>query len=451
MVGVVDVECDKVRIVTKFLLFSRGVCKKHPPYSSTITNLRDGVPMITINENYLKLQASYLFSNIAKRVTAFQQAHPEKELIRLGIGDVTRALPAACIAAFHKAVDEMGADSSFRGYGPEQGYGFLRETIAKYDFQARGASIAADEIFISDGAKCDTGNIQELFTQDIKVAIPDPVYPVYLDTNVMAGRTGNFHDGRYQGLVYLDSTKGNHFVPSLPTEAVDLIYLCFPNNPTGSTISKEELSKWVKYAKEKKTLILFDAAYEAFIRDPSLPHSIYEIDGAKEVAIEFRSFSKSAGFTGTRCAYTVVPKECVAFDSTGNRQAIHPLWNRRHCTKFNGVSYPVQRAAEAVYSKEGQYQTQELVAAYMHNADLIRQEMTRLGYECVGGDNAPYIWIDAKGDSWDFFDMLLSKTGVVCTPGAGFGKCGEGYIRLSAFNSLANVEKAMTRIREMLG
>jgi len=406
--------------------------------------------MITINENYLKLQASYLFSNIAKRVTAFQQANPDKEIIRLGIGDVTRALPAACITAFHKAVDEMGSDPSFRGYGPEQGYDFLREAIAKNDFQARGAEISADEIFISDGAKCDTGNIQELFTQDIKVAIPDPVYPVYLDTNVMAGRTGNFIDGRYQGLVYLDSTKANNYVPALPAEDVDLIYLCFPNNPTGSIITKEELSQWVQYAKEKKALILFDAAYEAFIRDPSLPHSIYEIDGAREVAIEFRSYSKSAGFTGTRCAYTVVPKECMAFDSKANRQSLHSLWNRRHCTKFNGVSYPVQRAAEAIYSAEGQAQTKELIASYMRNADLIRQKMASRGYDFVGGENAPYIWIDAKGDSWEFFDLLLNKAGVVCTPGAGFGKCGEGYIRLSAFNSYANVEKAMVRLREML-
>ncbi|MBW6521094.1 MAG: LL-diaminopimelate aminotransferase [Desulfoarculaceae bacterium] len=405
--------------------------------------------MITINENYLKLQASYLFSNIAKRVANFQQANPDKDIIRLGIGDVTRALPTACITAFHKAVDEMGADASFRGYGPEQGYDFLRETIAKNDFQTRGADITADEIFISDGAKCDTGNIQELFTQDIIVAIPDPVYPVYLDTNVMAGRTGDFVDGRYQGLVYLDSTKANNFVPALPEVDVDLIYLCFPNNPTGSTITREQLSRWVQYAQEKKALILFDAAYEAFIRDESLPHSIYEIEGAKEVAIEFRSFSKNAGFTGTRCAYTVVPKECTAFDSKGSRHSIHALWNRRHSTKFNGVSYPVQRAAEAVYSEEGQTQTRELVAYYMRNADLIRQEMTTLGYDFVGGENAPYIWIDAKGDSWDFFDMLLNKTGVVCTPGAGFGKCGEGYIRLSAFNSLANVEKAMARIREL--
>ena len=406
--------------------------------------------MITINEHYLKLQASYLFSNIAKRVTAYQETNPEKEIIRLGIGDVTRALPQACTKAFHKAIDEMATDSGFHGYGPEQGYDFLRTAIAKNDFQARGADISADEIFVSDGAKCDTGNIQELFTQDIKVAIPDPVYPVYLDTNVMAGRTGTFADGRYQGLIYLDSTKENNFVPSLPEEKPDLIYLCFPNNPTGSTITKAELQTWVDFAREHKALILFDAAYEAFIRDESLPKSIYEVEGAREVAIEFRSFSKNAGFTGTRCAYTVVPKECSAFDSTGRKQLLHPLWNRRHCTKFNGVSYPVQRAAEAVYSEEGKAQTQALVAGYMKNADLIATEIQKLGYDFVGGENAPYIWIEGKRDSWEFFDMLLNQAGVVCTPGAGFGKCGEGYIRLSAFNSYENVEKAMARIKEAL-
>ncbi|MEN8141935.1 MAG: LL-diaminopimelate aminotransferase [Thermodesulfobacteriota bacterium] len=407
--------------------------------------------MITINEHFLKLQASYLFADIAKRVNTFQEANPDKDVIRLGIGDVTRALPKACVAALHEAVDEMAADASFRGYGPEQGYDFLREAIAEHDFQARGADISADEIFISDGAKCDTGNIQELFTTDIKVAIPDPVYPVYLDTNVMAGRTGTFSDGRYQGLVYLDSTKENNFVPALPEEQVDLIYLCFPNNPTGSTISKEELAKWVAYAHEHKALILFDAAYEAFIRDEALPKSIYEIDGAKEVAIEFRSFSKNAGFTGTRCAFTVVPKECQAFDSQGKAQAVHPLWNRRHCTKFNGVSYPIQRAAAAVYSDAGQAQTRELTDYYLKNAALIRQEISNLGFSCVGGDNSPYIWIDGQGrDSWEFFDMLLNQAGVVCTPGAGFGKCGQGYIRLSAFNSFENVSKAMERIAKAL-
>ncbi len=406
--------------------------------------------MIRINEHYLKLQASYLFSDIAKRVANFQSNNPDKDVIKLGIGDVTLALPQACTDAFHKAVDEMADDTTFRGYGPEQGYDFLREAIAKNDFQAIGADISADEIFVSDGAKCDTGNIQELFTQDIKIAIPDPVYPVYLDTNVMAGRTGTFSEGRYQGLVYLDSTQENNFVPSLPKEDVDLIYLCFPNNPTGSTISKAELKTWVDYARENKALILFDAAYEAYIRDSSLPKSIYEIEGAKEVAIEFRSFSKNAGFTGTRCAYTVVPKECTAFDAEGNKQAIHPLWNRRHCTKFNGVSYPVQRAAEAVYSETGKAQIQKLVDYYMKNAEMVRREMVALGYDCVGGENSPYIWINGKQDSWDFFDMLLNKAGVVCTPGAGFGKCGNGYIRISAFNSHENVEKAMARIREAL-
>jgi LL-diaminopimelate aminotransferase len=406
--------------------------------------------MITINEHYLKLQASYLFSDIARRVAAFQQNNPEQNVIKLGIGDVTRALPKSCIEAFHKAIDEMAEDTTFRGYGPEQGYGFLRETIAKNDFQARGADISADEIFISDGAKCDTGNIQELFSQEIKIAIPDPVYPVYLDTNVMAGRTGLFKDGRYQGLVYLDSTRENGFVPELPQESVDLIYLCFPNNPTGSTISKSALQTWVDYAREHKALILFDAAYEAFINNEGLPKSIYEIEGAREVAIEFRSYSKTAGFTGTRCAYTVVPKNCAAFDMEGNKQLLHPLWNRRHTTKFNGVSYPVQRAAEAIYSEEGRIQTQELISYYMNNAKLIRQGMQDLGFECVGGDNSPYIWIDGKRDSWEFFDVLLNKAGVVCTPGAGFGRCGNGYIRISAFNSHQNVIMAMERIHSAL-
>lgn len=406
--------------------------------------------MIRINEHYLKLQASYLFSDIAKRVASYQDSHPDQEIIKLGIGDVTRSLPEACIQAFHKAIDEMANDSTFRGYGPEQGYEFLRQAIAENDFQSRGAEIEADEIFISDGAKCDTGNIQELFTEDIKVAIPDPVYPVYLDTNVMAGRTGSFEDGRYSGITYLDSTKENNYVPSLPTEKVDLIYLCFPNNPTGSTISKSELSSWVKFAKETDALILYDAAYEAFIRDDSLPKSIYEIEGAKEVAIEFRSFSKNAGFTGTRCAFTVVPKECRAFDSTGERHLLHALWNRRHCTKFNGVSYPVQRAAEAVYSDAGKEQTTELVNYYLRNADLVRSQISDLGYRSVGGENSPYIWIDGGCDSWEFFDMLLNKAGVVCTPGAGFGKCGNGYIRISAFNSYENVQKAMERINKTL-
>ncbi|NOQ45428.1 MAG: LL-diaminopimelate aminotransferase [Desulfobulbaceae bacterium] len=407
--------------------------------------------MLKINEHYLKLQASYLFSDIAKRVAAFQESNPDKDVIKLGIGDVTRALPKACIEAFHKAVDEMATDAGFHGYGPEQGYEFLREAIAANDFQACGAEVSADEVFVSDGAKCDTGNIQEIFATDARIAIPDPVYPVYLDTNVMAGRTGGFVDDRYQEIVYLDSKRENNYVPDLPPEPVDLIYLCFPNNPTGSTITKEKLKIWVDYARENKALILFDAAYEAFIRDDSLPHSIFEIEGAREVAIEFRSFSKNAGFTGTRCACTVVPKECRAYDSQGNRQAVHPLWNRRHCTKFNGVSYPVQRAAEAVYSEAGKKQTRELVAYYLENADIIAKSVDELGFTYVGGDNSPYIWIWGDRDSWEFFDLLLNEAGVVCTPGAGFGKCGQGYIRLSAFNSHENVTRAMERIQQALG
>lgn len=406
--------------------------------------------MITVNEHYQKLQASYLFSDIAKRVSRYQEENPDKTIIKMGIGDVTKPLPSACIDAFHKAVDEMAVEEGFRGYGPEQGYDFLREAIVENDFKARGTAISSDEIFVSDGAKCDTGNFQELFSPDTVVAIPDPVYPVYLDTNVMAGRTGGFADGRYQGVVYLESTRENNFVPSLPQETVDLIYLCFPNNPTGSTISKEELKTWVDYARENKALILFDAAYEAFIKDQTLPKSIYEIEGAEEVAVEFRSFSKNGGFTGTRCAYTVVPKACLGYGRDGSAIPLHDLWNRRHSTKFNGVSYPVQRAAAALYSPEGKAQSQELVDYYMNNAKLIRTAMAELGFGCVGGDNSPYIWIEGNMDSWQFFDLLLDKAGVVCTPGAGFGKCGEGYIRLSAFNSFENVSLAMDRIKESL-
>jgi LL-diaminopimelate aminotransferase len=350
--------------------------------------------MIRINENYLKLQASYLFSDIAKRVAAFQQANPGKEVIKLGIGDVTRPLPAACIQAFHKAVDEMAEAATFRGYGPEQGYDFLREKIAREDFQARGADISADEIFVSDGAKCDNGNLQEIFATDITVAIPDPVYPVYLDTNVMAGRTGTFTDGRYEGVVYLDCTRNTGFIPTLPRQKVDLIYLCFPNNPTGGTITKPQLKQWVDYARENQAIILFDAAYETFIRDERLPHSIFEIEGARDVAIEFRSFSKTAGFTGTRCAYTVVPKACTAYTAAGEPRSVHALWHRRHTTKFNGVSYPVQRAAEAVYTPLGRTQCQELIDYYLRNAALIRKEMAALGYDCIGGQNSPYIWVD---------------------------------------------------------
>ncbi len=406
--------------------------------------------MIRINEHYLKLQASYLFADIANRVAAFEQAHPDKKVINLGIGDVTRGLPPACIAAFHSAVDEMAVDATFRGYGPYEGYDFLRNAIVKHDFQPRNADISADEIFISDGSKCDTGNFQELFARDIRIAITDPVYPVYVDTNVMAGRTAGYENGRYQGLFYLESTESNRYVPDIPDEKMDLIYLCFPNNPTGATATREQLTKWVEYARESKALILFDAAYVSFIRDASIPQSIYEIEGARDVAVEFRSFSKTAGFTGTRCAYTVVPKSCVAYDSAGTAHALHELWGRRHTTKFNGVSYPVQRAAEAVYSEEGAAQTRELIGYYLRNAYLIREKITELGYHCVGGKHSPYIWIKTGTDSWDFFDLLLNEAAVVCTPGSGFGSCGKGYIRLSAFNQYEKVQAATQRITDVL-
>ncbi|MBW2237477.1 MAG: LL-diaminopimelate aminotransferase [Deltaproteobacteria bacterium] len=407
--------------------------------------------MIRINENYLKLQSSYLFLEIANRVSGYQKENPDAEVIRLGIGDVTLPLPPACIEAFKAGVKEMASDATFRGYGPENGYAFLRETIALNDYQSRGSDIQSEEIFVSDGAKCDTGNIQEIFAGDIRLAIPDPVYPVYLDTNVMAGRTGDFNHGRYDDILYLESLPENGFVPTLPEAPVDLIYLCFPNNPTGVTISKDTLKKWVDFARENKALILYDAAYEAFVRDPVLPRSIFEIEGARDVAIEFRSFSKTAGFTGTRCAYTVVPKSCMAYDSGGQKHSLHTLWKRRQSTKFNGVSYPVQKAAEATYSEQGKAQIIEMTGYYLKNAALIRKETAALGFEFVGGENSPYIWINCKRDAWEFFDLLLKSAGVVTTPGPGFGKCGEGFIRISAFNSYENVEKAMARIRDALG
>jgi LL-diaminopimelate aminotransferase len=407
--------------------------------------------MIRINENYLKLKASYLFSDIAKRVTAYTTANPDKPIIRLGIGDVTEPLAPSVLKAFHAGVDEMAQRATFKGYGPEQGYAFLREAIAAHDYTARGCTIAADEIFVSDGSKCDCGNIQEIFaTEGLKLAIPDPVYPVYVDTNVMAGRTGTNLDGRYAGITYLDSTPANGYVPAIPGVATDLIYLCFPNNPTGAVATREQLTAWVAYAKANKALILFDSAYEAYIRDPKIPHSIYEIPGADEVAIEFRSFSKTAGFTGTRCAYTVVPKKLMAFDLAGNPHAVHALWNRRHTTKFNGVSYPVQKAAAAIFTPEGQAEVKAMTDFYLANAALIRKAMTDLGFSCIGGDNAPYIWINTGTDSWAFFDKLLNEAQVVCTPGAGFGKCGEGHVRISAFNSRENVEKALARIAAAL-
>ncbi len=406
--------------------------------------------MIRINEHYQKLQNSYLFAEINQRIQAFQQQHPERELIRLGIGDVTQPLPDACVQAMHKAVDELAESQTFRGYGPEQGYDFLRQAIAKHDFQARGANINADDIFVSDGAKCDTGNIQELFAQDLRLAIPDPVYPVYVDTNVMAGRTGASQAGRYQGLVYLECTAENNYIPELPSEPVDLIYLCFPNNPTGASITRDQLRLWVEYALEQQALILFDAAYEAFIQDEDVAHSIYEIEGAEKVAIEFRSFSKTAGFTGVRCAYTVVPKACTAYTAAGVAVSVRDLWMRRHTTKFNGVSYPVQRAAEAVYSPAGKAQVAELIEYYLKNAAYIRQAFQRMGFACSGGDNSPYIWIEVKQDAWTFFDFLLNNAGVICTPGAGFGRCGEQHIRISAFNNFEKVQQAMQRIEAAL-
>jgi LL-diaminopimelate aminotransferase len=406
--------------------------------------------MIRINEHYGKLQSSYLFSTISKKVKEYQEQHPDREIIKMGIGDVTQGLPRACVQAFRSAVDEMASDDTFRGYGPEQGYGFLRSKIAENDYASRGCGISADEVFVSDGAKCDTANIQELFAADTVVAVPDPVYPVYVDTNVMAGRTGAFAGGRYEGLVYLESTMDNGYLPDLPKEKADLIYLCFPNNPTGTHCTREYLASWVHYAAENKAFILYDAAYTAFIRDNSLPRSIFEVDGAEEVAVEFRSFSKTAGFTGTRCAYTVVPEKARVYDAAGKQHPLHPLWNRRQSTKFNGVSYPVQRAAEAVYSAAGREQVRQLADYYLENARLVREKFMGLGFSCTGGVNSPYIWIYTGKDSWTFFDDLLEKAGVVCTPGDGFGKCGEGHIRISAFNGREHVTTALEKIEHAL-
>ncbi|MBD2389227.1 LL-diaminopimelate aminotransferase [Aphanizomenon flos-aquae NRERC-008] len=405
--------------------------------------------MATINDNYLKLKAGYLFPEIARRVNAFAQANPDAKIIRLGIGDVTEPLPEACRMAMIKAVEDMGDRSSFKGYGPEQGYNWLREKIATHDFQARGAAIEADEIFISDGSKCDSGNILDIFGKNNVIAVTDPVYPVYVDTNVMAGNTGDVNEkGEYGGLVYLPVTAENNFTAEIPSQKVDLIYLCFPNNPTGATATKEHLQAWVNYAKVNGSIIFFDAAYEAFIKDPSLPHSIFEIEGARDCAIEFRSFSKNAGFTGTRCALTVVPKTLTAKAADGSNVELWKLWNRRQSTKFNGVSYIIQRGAEAVYSEAGQTQIQALVNFYLDNAKIIRQELTNAGLSVYGGVNAPYVWVKTPHglSSWEFFDKLLETVNVVGTPGSGFGAAGEGYFRISAFNSRENVEEAMKRI-----
>ena len=407
--------------------------------------------MININENFLNLQDSYLFSTVAKKVAEFQKNNPDKKVIKLGIGDVTKPIVPACIKAMQEAVAEMGTAQGFRGYGPEQGYDFLRNAIMENDF--KGLGIEADEIFVSDGAKCDCGNIVDIFCRKNKVAITDPVYPVYLDTNVMSGRSGNYNkeSGMYENIVYMPVTKENGFVPELPKEKVDIIYLCFPNNPTGTVLKKDELKKFVDYAKENKAIILFDAAYEVFITEENVPHSIYEIEGAKDVAIEFRSFSKTAGFTGVRCAYAVVPKNVFGYTKEGEKISLNKLWNRRTTTKFNGVSYVVQRAAEATYSEEGRKQILENIKYYQDNAKIIKDGLKEAGFEVFGGVNSPYIWLKTPNNmkSWDFFDKLLEEANVVGTPGSGFGPSGEGYFRLTAFGTQENSIEAIKRIKEI--
>ncbi len=407
--------------------------------------------MTAVNPHYLKLQGSYLFSTIAQKVSAYKTAHPDEEVISLGIGDVSQPLAPAVVEALQHACEEMGRAETFRGYGPEQGYAFLRQAIAQGDYISRGVSVSADEIFVSDGAKSDVANFQELFDQTICVALQDPVYPVYLDTNVMAGRTGAYHNGRYGGIVYLPCTEENHFVPQLPREHVDVIYLCSPNNPTGTALTKNDLQQWVDYAREHQSLILYDSAYEAYITQADIPHSIYEIPGARQVAVEFRSFSKTAGFTGTRCAYCVVPQEVSVTAPDGTSVALHQLWLRRQTTKFNGVPYIVQRGAEAVYSPQGRAQTQAIIRSYQQNARVISQALRRAGLEAYGAENAPYIWLKTPGglDSWSFFDKLLTEARVVGTPGVGFGACGEGYFRLTAFNTPEKTKTAAARIAAM--
>ncbi|VBB06811.1 aminotransferase class i/classii [Lucifera butyrica] len=409
--------------------------------------------MATINENYLKLPGSYLFAEIARKVAKFKTDNPSANVIRLGIGDVTRPLPPSIIAAMHQAVDEMSNEATFRGYGPEQGYPFLIQKIIDTDYIPRGIHLDADEVFVSDGSKSDVGNIQEIFGLNNTVAITDPVYPVYLDTNVMAGRTADLGaNGRFGNVVYLSCNAENNFIPALPAAKVDLIYLCMPNNPTGTTLTKKQLKVWVDYAREQDAVILYDAAYEAYIQEPDIPHSIYEIEGAKEVAIEFRSFSKNAGFTGTRCAFTVVPKAVTALTASGRRQPLNPLWNRRQTTKFNGVPYIVQKGAEAVYTAAGQHQIKELIGYYMANAKVIRDGLLSIGLTVFGGVNAPYIWLKTPQgmDSWAFFDKLLTEAHLVGTPGSGFGPSGEGYFRLTAFGNQENTREAIERIKTRL-
>ncbi len=408
--------------------------------------------MYSINDNFLKLQKSYLFADIAQRVQTYHEAHPEVKLIRLGIGDVTQPLAPAVIEALHKAVDEMGTEATFRGYGPEHGYEFLRQAIVEGDFRPRGIDLGVDEIFINDGAKSDTGNFPDILGADNTLCVTDPIYPVYIDSNVMAGRCGEFVNGAWNRVTYCPCTAENGFVPALPAKPADLIYLCYPNNPTGTTLSREELEKWVAYAREHGSLILYDAAYEAYITREGVPHSIYEIEGAKECAVEFHSFSKTAGFTGLRCGYTVVPKQLTVKTKSGETASLNQLWNRRQCTKFNGTAYIVQRAAEAIYSPEGRAQVKETIAYYMTNARIMREALAEAGLTTYGGIDAPYIWLKTPEGigSWQFFDHLLHQLGVVSTPGVGFGPAGEGYIRLTAFGDRADCEEAMQRLKDSL-
>ena len=405
--------------------------------------------MVLVNENYLKLKAGYLFPEISKRVSLHTQKKSSENIIKLGIGDVTEPLPKACVKAMNNALKEMETHAGFKGYGPEQGYIWLREKIANNEFLSKGCEINPEEIFISDGSKCDSSNILDILGKDNSIAVTDPVYPVYVDSNVMTGRTGNpLEEGGYEGLTYLPINEDNGFKPEIPQQKVDIIYLCFPNNPTGATVSRKELKRWVDYAIQNNSLIFFDAAYEAFIQDEDIPHSIYEIEGARSCAIEFRSFSKNAGFTGVRCAYTVIPKTLSGKNLNGEKIQLWSLWNRRQSTKFNGVSYVVQKGAEAIYTKEGKEEVKHLIDFYMNNASIMREELQSSGFTVFGGTNAPYVWMKVPEtmSSWDFFDYLLDKANIVGTPGSGFGKAGEGYFRLSAFNSLDNVVEAMNRI-----
>jgi len=408
--------------------------------------------MAQINDNYFKLQAGYLFPEIGRRVREFQKEHPGADIIKMGIGDVTQPLAPSVVRAFHEGVEEMSKTVSFKGYAPDQGYDFLREAIAKNDYHDRGADINPDEIFVSDGAKCDTGNILEIFGMNNVIAVQDPVYPVYVDTSVMAGRTGEYQgNGYYKGLVYMPCTAENGFIPDIPDKKVDIIFLCYPNNPTGTTAGKPELKKWVDYAIKNKAVILYDSAYEAYISDPDIPHSIYEIEGAREVAIEFRSFSKTAGFTGTRCAYTVIPRSVVASSQDGTEKSLHALWFRRHSTKFNGVSYPVQKAAAAIYTADGKKEISATIRYYMNNAKILRESLAKIGFKVYGGVNAPYVWVNSNRNmkSWELFDKLLNEANVVGTPGSGFGPSGEGYFRFSSFATHESVLKAMDRLENL--